>query len=88
MIRVVIDTNILISAVLQPNGPPAQVLLLALAGERVQLWLSADIYAEYEEVIRRRRFKRSETEVRDTLRAIREPERHAFDMAHRNLLGA
>ena len=46
MIRVVVDTNILISAVLQPSGRPAQVLLLALAGERVQLWLSADIYAE------------------------------------------
>jgi predicted nucleic acid-binding protein len=31
MIRVVIDTNILISALLQPRGFPAQVLLGVLA---------------------------------------------------------
>jgi hypothetical protein len=28
MIRVVLDTNILISAVLSPQGPPAQVFLM------------------------------------------------------------
>ena len=32
MIRVVLDTNIIVSAVLQPLGPPAQVFLLASAG--------------------------------------------------------
>jgi uncharacterized protein len=31
-----------------------------------------DVYAEYEEVIRRPRFKRTESEIEDTLRAIRE----------------
>jgi putative PIN family toxin of toxin-antitoxin system len=72
MIRVVIDTNILISALLQPQGFPAQVLLAVLAGPSAQLCVSADIYAEYEEVIRRPRFKRSEREIAETLRAIRE----------------
>jgi hypothetical protein len=32
MIRLVIDTNVFISALLQPQGPPAQVLLAALVG--------------------------------------------------------
>lgn len=72
MIRVVIDTNIFISALLQPNGLPAQVLLLALASENVHLCGGADIYAEYEAVIRRPRFMRSESEIANALRAIRE----------------
>jgi predicted nucleic acid-binding protein len=33
MIRVVIDTNILVSALLQPEGLPAGVVMLALSGE-------------------------------------------------------
>jgi len=31
MIRAVLDTNIIVSALLQPLGPPAQVFVLALA---------------------------------------------------------
>ena len=72
MIRIVVDTNVLVSALLQPQGFPAEILIEALRGERVQLCVSADIYAEYEEVIRRPRFKRSAWEVDGALRAIRE----------------
>jgi len=32
MIRVALDTNIIVSALLQPLGPPAQVFMLALGG--------------------------------------------------------
>jgi len=72
MIRVVIDTNVLISALLQPQGLPAHVLLVTIAGPAARVCLSGEVYAEYEEVIRRPRFKRSESEIADTLRAIRE----------------
>lgn len=72
MIRVVLDTNVLISALLQPQGRPAQVLLLTTAGSAAQLCVSAEVYAEYEEVIHRPRFKRSEHEISEVLRAIRE----------------
>lgn len=72
MIRVVIHTNIFVSALLRADGLPEQVLVLAVAGGIVQLCVSADIYAEYEEVIRRPRFMRHEDEVADALRAIRE----------------
>lgn len=72
MIRVVLDTNIFISALLQPQGPPAEVLVMALAGENVEFCVSAEIYSEYEEVIRRPRFKRRENEIADALRAVRQ----------------
>ena len=71
MMRVILDTNIIVSALLQPLGPPAQVFLLAL-GHSVQLCVSGSIYAEYEEVIRRPRFKRSEETILSTLKAIQE----------------
>jgi hypothetical protein len=72
MIRVVLDTNILISALLQPKGLPARALLSALAGTKAQLCVSGDIYAEYEEVIRRPKFNRSEAIIDLALRAIRQ----------------
>lgn len=46
MIRVVLDTNILVSALLQPLGPSAQLLVLGLNGS-LQLCISGNIYAEY-----------------------------------------
>lgn len=71
MIRAVLDTNIIISALLQPLGPPAQVLVLALGGS-IQMCVSGKVYAEYDEVIRRPRFQRSDEIIAGTLRAIRE----------------
>jgi len=72
MIRVVLDTNILISALLSPQGPPTQVLLMVILQSDTQLCVSGDVYAEYEEVIRRPRLNRSESEIAATLRAVRE----------------
>ena len=72
MIRVVLDTNILISALLSPFGAPAQVFLRTILDRDVQLCVSGEVYAEYEEVMRRPRLRRSESEVSDALRAIRD----------------
>ena len=74
MIRVVLDTNIIVSAVLQPLGPPAQVFLLASAGV-IQMCVSEEAYAEYEEVIQRPRLKRDAEEIEGALRTIREKAR-------------
>src|SRR4051794_4497500 len=54
--RVVLDTNVLVSALLQPLGPSAHLLLLALNGS-IRLCMTGSIYAEYEEVISRPRFQ-------------------------------
>jgi len=70
MIRVVIDTNILVSALLQPLGLPAAVLMLALSGE-VQLCVSDAVFAEYNEVIRRPHLKRPPAVIEGTLQSIR-----------------
>lgn len=72
MIRVVLDTNIVISALLQPRGLPARTFLTALARTKAQLCVSGDIYAEYEEVIRRPKFNRTEAIIEHALRAIRQ----------------
>jgi uncharacterized protein len=56
MIRVVLDTNVVVSAHIQPLGPPARILLAALAKE-FELCVSSDILAEYDEVLRRPKFK-------------------------------
>jgi putative PIN family toxin of toxin-antitoxin system len=72
MIRVVLDTNILVSALLTPQGLPAKVLSLCVTDRDLQIVLSADIYAEYEEVIRRPKFKRSDFEINAILLSIRE----------------
>lgn len=52
--RIVLDTNVLISGLLRPHGSPASVVRLVLAGE---LLLLADerILLEYEEVVARPR---------------------------------
>jgi len=70
MIRVVLDTNILVSALLQPMGPSARMLMLVLGGT-IQLCVSGGVYAEYEEVIRRPRFRLDEETIASTLKAIR-----------------
>jgi predicted nucleic acid-binding protein len=45
MIRVVLDTNIIVFALLQPLGPSAQLFVLALDGS-IQLCVTGEVYAE------------------------------------------
>src|SRR5260221_960412 len=53
--RIVIDTNVLISAAIQPSGLPAQ--LFELISYRVfELYVSAELLAEYREVFTRPKF--------------------------------
>ena len=55
MIRVVIDTNVVVSAVLNPLGSPARVLGL-VSDEAIRLLVSASIVSEYEDVLGRGEF--------------------------------
>jgi putative PIN family toxin of toxin-antitoxin system len=74
-ILVVLDTNILVSALLSPYGPPARVLDLALAGE-VRLVFDDRLLAEYREVLARPKFKSTWEDVQallDYLEAEGEP---------------
>jgi predicted nucleic acid-binding protein len=52
MIRVVIDTNVLVSGLLTSGGLPEAVINLAISGE-VRWFASPSVLAEYEEVLKR-----------------------------------
>jgi putative PIN family toxin of toxin-antitoxin system len=52
MDRIVIDTNVFISALLNRNGAPRDVLRLALRGD-IRTMFSAALFAEYESVLGR-----------------------------------
>lgn len=65
MIRVVLDTNVVVSALLTRGGAEAHALDLA-AARKIQLYVSVAILTEYEEVLRRSKFNRVSPKVIDT----------------------
>lgn len=68
--RIVLDTNVLVSALMEPRGFPALVLLFALRGD-FELCLSPAIIGEYEDVLRRPALKLNPAEVQATIERIR-----------------
>jgi putative PIN family toxin of toxin-antitoxin system len=54
-LRIVLDTNVLVSGLLSPYGPPGEIVRLASSG-LVTLLLDARIVAEYRDVLSRLRF--------------------------------
>jgi putative PIN family toxin of toxin-antitoxin system len=70
MIRVVVDTNVVVSGVLVDEGLPASILDLA-ANKSILMVISADVLAEYEAVLGRPRFKIAPSRIRQVLSIIR-----------------
>jgi uncharacterized protein len=64
MIRVVFDTNVVVSAAWKRGGAEAHALDLVLA-RKLQLFVSAAILSEYNEVLRRPKFSRLTVDVID-----------------------
>ena len=54
--RIVLDTNVLVSAFLNPRSSPARILRLVLQGD-VLIAINESILAEYHEVLKRPKFK-------------------------------
>ena len=69
--RLVVDTNVLVSGLLSPHGPPGYVVQ-EIVSARVTLCLDGRILAEYGEVLRRPRFLFSEQDISEFLRVVRE----------------
>ena len=67
--RVVVDSNVLVSAMLSPHAPPAQVVRLALQGD-LGLFHDHRILAEYREVLSRPKFDFDAEDVRALLEGI------------------
>ena len=64
--KIVLDTNVVVSGLLQPKGNPAQVLALALAGA-VKVCYDERVLAEYADVLARPRFKFDQARVAEVL---------------------
>lgn len=65
----VIDTNVLVSGLLRPSGPPAQIVNAVRDG-RIQAAYSSATLSEYAEVLRRPRFALPPAVVTDLLAAL------------------
>jgi putative PIN family toxin of toxin-antitoxin system len=66
---VVIDTNVLVSAMLKADSIPGQIVNEALIGNAIPL-LNNEILAEYQEVLKRPKFKFATPTVRVLLEGI------------------
>jgi probable toxin-antitoxin system toxin component, PIN family len=71
MIYVVIDTNVIVSALItkNPNAATTRVLELALMGEIVPLY-DQDVLDEYLEVLTRKKFKLKENPIQYIIKTI------------------
>lgn len=71
MIYVVIDTNVIVSALItkKPNAATTRVLELALMGEIVPLY-DQDVLDEYLEVLTRKKFKLKEDSIQYIIKTI------------------
>lgn len=70
LLRVVLDTNIVVSAVLTRTGLESQILRLALNGE-LKLYVSPPILREYAEVLARPKFRFTKSVQRQIVEEIK-----------------
>ncbi len=70
MIRAVLDTNVIISALIYPEGLQSRVLNLGLHG-RVKLYISPPMMSEYERVLNEPRLKFPKDVIRGFLGKIK-----------------
>lgn len=72
MRKVVIDTNVLVSALLSSHDDSATVIIVSLVLKGcVTLIITSRILAEYEEVLRRRKFRFPEENVSELLDVLK-----------------
>jgi putative PIN family toxin of toxin-antitoxin system len=70
-VKVVLDTNILVSALLKPQSIPARILDWVVAG-KLTLVVDERIVAEYHEVLKRKKFGFDGTLVLDFINYLRQ----------------
>ena len=68
--RAVLDTNVIISGLLSPGGNARLVLAMAFT-RKFDLIVSAELFAEYEAVIRRPKFRFRPEEIEEALAELR-----------------
>lgn len=60
--RIVLDTNVLVSGLLSTEGPPAEIVQM-VAGGALVVCFDGRILAEYQEVLSRKKFRLDPTEL-------------------------
>ena len=69
--KIVLDTNVLVSGFLSPHGPPAAIMRSVLA-DRLTVCFDERILIEYREVLGRSRFGFDKRRVDDVLEVVEE----------------
>jgi putative PIN family toxin of toxin-antitoxin system len=72
-VRIVLDTNVVVSGLLTAFGPPAQIIDLASSGD-ITLVVDDRILSEYEDVLTRPRLGFDALEIADFLRLAEDAE--------------
>ena len=57
MVKVVLDTNVIISAALSPTGTCAKIIDVVTTDTQIQLFYSSEILLEYKQVLFREHLK-------------------------------
>ena|ERR1700674_828921 len=69
MIRAVLDTNVVVSALLNPEGPTALILTLAIS-KKSRCCISESLFEEYHEVLARPEFRLDQQRVARLMRSL------------------
>ena len=72
MLKVVLDTNIIISAALSPQGKPAKVFKIITSDDDMELSYNYTIFAEYKKVFAYKRLNIPNEKQKEFLDAIKE----------------
>ncbi len=69
MIRAVLDTNVVVSALLNPEGPAALILTLAIS-KKFRCCISESLLKEYDEVLARPGFRLGQQQIARLMRSL------------------
>jgi len=72
LIKIVLDTNVLISGFLNPHNPPGQIFLHLTEPGFLKLVISDEIFEEYINVLRRKKFSLDKGKIDYALKLIQE----------------
>lgn len=70
-LKIVLDTNVLISGTLTPFNPPGQILLALAKPNFLKLLISKDIFNEYQNVLNRKKFNLNKTKINELLKHLK-----------------
>jgi len=58
MQSIILDTNVVVSALIAKNSPPSRIIDELVLSRRIEIFLSEETFAEYVEVLSREKFAR------------------------------